>query len=240
MRQGGAPNNGQQERGLAKLRGWIQYLLKHEWSSLLWLGLLIGFLALWWWPPSGVWHLAVVAAWSDLLSPLFGVATLLAAGALWLSGLKDQRVDSYSKRADIEFVLPDRLGSSAQHLLMVCRSAHFSGESDLRPLAQQIGSQMASLAAIGSVSQRINIQFRAPHIHYWNNGVHCVPGSSGTERVVLYHVRLTLLDVPKDWPRDLRCLTWEPPFNGDSSSLKLVRAQNDWLVELGYPQVETV
>jgi hypothetical protein len=117
---------------------------------------------------------------------------------VWYQQLREEWEEDYlPKRLTAKFYFHDKL-------LMCCEKAFLAGESDIRALAQQIGSQMNNLK---------QLQFVAPAVEISTAQL------NKKERFVHYTVKVHLTERPSELPPNIALRTWKEPFqkNGKPS-----------------------
>jgi hypothetical protein len=95
------------------------------------------------------WFDSFKARWNNDLDQVVSFATLMVALFVWLDEIRDNWKNNLPKRLTVRF--EDEHGK----LVLLCRKAHLSDAADIRPLGQQIASQMCGVQ---------QLPFRVPYV----------------------------------------------------------------------------
>lgn len=158
------------------------------------------------------------ALWQQYGDAPFTVMTLLVALLVWLLEVKEQYLANLPKRLTVSFVYKGRE-------VMRCNDAILAHESDMRALAQQLGSQMTHM---GRLPLRPMLENRRPekrfdvkigsYMHY-ETVVELWKLPSGKEEPAEPRNLASLYEEGKK-------LLWEPPF--DESPEKVPAESSGW------------
>ncbi|MEZ5591827.1 MAG: hypothetical protein R3F53_14385 [Gammaproteobacteria bacterium] len=138
--------------------------------------------------------------WSDKVDPAISIITLIVAIAIWWQESSENWINSLPKKLTVRFIYQGKV-------VMLCKRAYLSGEGDIRPLGQQIGTQMA---------ENPRLDLRAPAVKQTNPGPGLDPDSG--EFSNFYEAEFELRALVGKMSPDL-CLVWEPPF-GDVDTIE--------------------
>lgn len=127
----------------------------------------------------------------ETIDPFITLATLGLTFFVWYQQMREEWEEDYlPKRLTVEFHLKNKV-------LMRCEKAFLAGESDIRALAQQIGSQMNNLK---------QLQFVAPAVEISSAQL------NKKERFVHYAVKVHLTERPEALPENIALRIWSEPF----------------------------